>query len=211
MNFTLGLIELFAYLIPGLSTVAVAAVVVFGYSADDLSVPTSMGILVGGYVVGHALTVLSRSLAWMRGFVKLAVRAKAREERYSFYGELQGQLRSLFGEDVTKPDEYTYCLRLVVEHCPSTTTTVDRLYALTLFSRNMTLAMTIASVLCVARSASVSFLMIVLAVLFFVRYYQFERHLESTVFRAAYVHLKVNGGALANNALKPNGGGRVPD
>lgn len=191
MNLTVGLLEVFAYLLPGGFVLAT----IFYLSTPTLidkvltSTPLQLVFVVSSYVIGHLLTQISILLAYGRMGLKWIGVSKRREERLSFYKELQGKLKAIFGTGMTKEDSYYFSLRLVTEHQPRTGQTIDRLYALTLFSRNTSVAFFIIAMALIGKHIGISILLLITSFLFFIRYIQLEKSNSDTVLRAAYVYL----------------------
>src|SRR5436305_6674790 len=115
MSFTVGLLEVFAYLLPGGS---VLATIIYLSNPTIInrvvsSTPLQLVFIVSSYVVGHLLTQISIILAYGRMGLKWIGVSKKREERLSFYKELQEKLMAIFGSEMTKADSYYYYLRIV--------------------------------------------------------------------------------------------------
>jgi hypothetical protein len=191
MSFTVGVLEIFAYLLPGGSVLATIIYILNPVIMDRLvsSPPLQIVFIVSSYIVGHLLTQISLILAYGRMGLKWIGVSKKREERLSFHKELQEKLMAIFGPDMTKADSYYYSLRIVTEHQPRTGPTIDRLYALTLFSRNTSVAFFIMAMSLISTKIGISVLLIITSFLFFIRYIQLEKSNSDTVLRAAYVYL----------------------
>jgi hypothetical protein len=195
MSFTVGLLELFAYLLPGglvLSTI----VYVSNPSVINRvlsSTPLQVAFLVGSYIIGHLLTQISIILTYARMGLKWFGFLKKRDKRLSFHKELQENLTAIFGARMTKEDSYYYSLRLVTEHQQRTSQTIDRLYALTLFSRNISIAFFIIAMSLINQKIGWAVVFVIASVLFFIRYIQLEKSNSDTVLRAAYVYLCTKG------------------
>ena len=84
-----------------------------------------------------------------------------------FYPELLNKLHSLLGPSITKDDEYEFSLRIVIEHQPRSGQTIDRLYAMALFSRNTSLSLLVAGILLILKDVTAAAAILVLAVIFF--------------------------------------------
>jgi hypothetical protein len=152
-----------------------------------------MAFLVGSYIIGHLLTQLSLVLAYARMGLKWFRLLKKREQRLSFHKELQEKLTAIFGSSITKQDSYYYALRLVTEHQQRTGQTIDRLYALTLFSRNTSVAFFIIATSLINQQIGWAVVFVIASFLFFIRYIQLEKSNSDTVLRAAYVYLCTKG------------------
>ena len=197
-SFTLGLLEIFAYILPG--SLALSAALYRLKPALLERAFAGIGeqalFLAAGYAAGHILTLASISVLKVRGFFRKRLRRRlahqrSREERLSFYEDLRAELRSTFGENLQRSDEYFFSLRVVADNLPGSLQTIDRLYAITLFSRNMA-AGTVFSTLCAGGSQPlVWFAGVLLVALFFIRYIQVEQTLANTVFRSAYVYFRL--------------------
>jgi hypothetical protein len=189
-NFTVGLLEILAYLVPGAFTLGALLYIRFPelVTRDLDKVGVQLAFIVCSYIVGHLLTFLSVHYFRVRSLLKWIFKGKTREKRVSYYEDLRKQLYITFGSEITKDDEYYFCLRLVTENQPHSSQTIDRLYAMTLFSRNTSLAFLITAYLSVGRNASSAIVFAILAILFFFRYVQLEATTANTVFRAAYVY-----------------------
>jgi hypothetical protein len=191
MSFTLGLLEVFAYLLPGGLVLSIIVYMSSPSAIDRLlsSTPRQLAFLVGSYILGHLLTQISMILAYARMGLKWLRVIKKRDERLSFNKELQERLIAIFGARMTREDSYYYSLRLVAEHQQRTGQTIDRLYALTLFSRNTSVAFFIMAMSLMSRAAGCAVVFGAASLLFFIRYIQLEEANSDTVLRAAYVYL----------------------
>ena len=195
MSFTIGLLELFAYLLPGGLVLSTIVYLSNPPWIDRIlsSTPHQMAFLVGSYIIGHLLTQLSLVLAYARMGLKWFRLLKKREQRLSFHKELQEKLTAIFGSSITKQDSYYYALRLVTEHQQRTGQTIDRLYALTLFSRNTSVAFFIIATSLINQQIGWAVVFVIASFLFFIRYIQLEKSNSDTVLRAAYVYLCTKG------------------
>lgn len=189
-GFSVTLLEILAYLAPGGVTLAAILYVYFPQMVDRAlrGVGEQVSFLVCSYVIGHLLTFISVALRKLSTLLKKRLRGNPREKRLPFYSDLQARLQSLLCSHITRDDEYEFSLRLVVENQPHAGQNVDRLYAMTLFSRNITLSLLLTSILFAGKGV-MAVVFFGLAVLFFLRYIQLENVTSNTVFRAAYVYL----------------------
>jgi hypothetical protein len=207
MGFTVSLLELFAYLLPGglvlLTLLYVSSPLVIEQILSKTSL--QMAFLVGSYVIGHFLTQISIILAYARMGLKWFGFIKKRDKRLSFHHELQEKLTDIFGSGMTKEDSYYYSLRLVTEHQQRTSQTIDRLYALTLFSRNTSVAFFIISVSLINQKIGWAVVFVIASFLFFIRYIQLEKSNSDTVLRAAYVYLCTKGREREDSTDSANG------
>jgi len=192
-SFTISLIEIFAYLFPGC---VVLAVLIYRFlpavEVDNLlqQVWFLVVFLALGYILGHILTTLSVYVLKLRMFIiKKVLKQKSRQERHSFYPKLRESLRDLFGSSLSPEDEYLISLRLVTENMPNSAQEINRLYTLTLFSRNLVVAFLIASLLFITSNIAYSVISLVLSVLLLVRYIQLEAATGNTVVRSAHMFL----------------------
>jgi hypothetical protein len=189
-SFTIGLLEVLGYLLPG----GLVLACFLSQRAPDLGnkaasvVAGQILFVAASYLLGHLLTLLSLSLAKLRAPLKWLLRVRPREERLQFYPKLRSNLRERFGYQLTKDDEYYFSLRLVSEFQPHSSQTIDRLYALTLFARNMVAALLVVAFLVLPSSLKIALIMFGFALIFFVRYYHLERATADTLLRAAYVY-----------------------
>jgi hypothetical protein len=152
-----------------------------------------VGFLVGSYIIGHLLTQISIILTYARMGLKWLGFIKKRSMRLSFHKELQEKLIAVFGSRMTKEDSYFYSLRLVTEHQQRTSQTIDRLYALTLFSRNTSVAFFIIAMSLINQRTGWAVVSVIASFLFFIRYIQLEKSNSDTVLRAAYTYLCTKG------------------
>jgi hypothetical protein len=134
-SFSIGLLEVLAYLAPGL--VGIFALYIFYQgSISNITWPNDWNvlyILIGAYIAGHVITILSRPAAWIRGTFKKLVKSKRREKRYSFYSLFEKALEEYLGYTPMREDHYPFSLRVVAENCAESNKSIDRLFALTLF------------------------------------------------------------------------------
>lgn len=191
-NFTVGLLEIFAYLIPGGIALMALLYQYFPLLADRIQKDfwAQVIFLVCSYVFGHLLTVVSVVILKLREFVKKIRKPKGREERLSFYLDLRNELHKLFGPNITRTDEYLFALRLVTDNLPKSIQEIDRLYALTLFSRNIVVAFILTAAIFLITDMIIFVISVILSILFFVRYIELESATANTVFRSAYVYLR---------------------
>jgi hypothetical protein len=98
-------------------------------------------------------------------------------------------LEEYLGYTPMREDHYPFSLRVVAENCAESNKSIDRLFALTLFSRNMLASFLGLSLSLLALDVQYTFACIVISIVFFYRYIQFERDLESTVFRSAFIYI----------------------
>ncbi len=190
-NLAVSLIEILAYLIPG-GLVLGTAVYLYAPALEDRLSSGALKQLVFislSYIVGHLLTLFSILFAKLRSGVNLICGVRQREKRIPYYSYLRAKLQSFFGLSLDKDEEYYFALRLVTEYQPRASQTIDRLYALTLFARNASLAFWVIACLCVQASWIAVIAFVVLGALFFLRYIQLESAAANTVLRAAYVYL----------------------
>jgi hypothetical protein len=193
MSFTVGLLELLGYLVPGATVVGVAVLVLSGLTGGSAGGgdPTSQLIIYGiaSYVTGHALTVMSRSLTWLR-IKTMGHRAR----RYAFFPRLKHLLEERFGGSVGPAEEYHLCRVLVIETCPRSNERIERYFALTLLARNLTVAFVLL-LLFVAWAGYYAWAGVFAAGagLFAYQHFQFEGTLERAVFRTAFVALTAPG------------------
>ncbi len=190
-SFSVTLLEILAYLIPGGLTCAAILNAFFPKIVDRTisGLGEQISFLACSYVMGHLVTFLSVVLRKISTSIRRHLHKKTREERMPFYPELLNKLHSLLGPSITKDDEYEFSLRIVIEHQPHSGQTIDRLYAMTLFSRNTSLSLLAAGILLILKDVTAAAAILVLAVIFFLRYMQLEGTTSNTVFRAAYVYL----------------------
>lgn len=194
-NISISLTEIFTYLFPG--CVTLAALIYRFIPANDIDnmvqrIWVIVIFIATGYVFGHLLTVLSVYVLKLRMFIgKKILKQKSRQEQLSFYPALSKHLRHMFGSKISPQDEYLLSLRLIGEYMPNSARDIDRLYALTLFSRNLVLTFLIISLLFVVDYLGFSAISFTLSVLFLIRYSQLEASTGNTVARSAYVFLSM--------------------
>ncbi|MCP4546675.1 MAG: hypothetical protein GY835_09460 [bacterium] len=199
-SFNVGLLEIFAYLLPGGFILVLS---LFRVRPQLLQEEVSAGMIIAGlaasYIIGHVLTHVSLVVMGLRMLIQKRKAGTSREERYSFYPELQKYLMNSFGEDLSRGEEYRFCLRLVAERMPTSNQTIDRFYALTLFSRNLVVALVAAALLFSISNWIVSIISLAGAMIFFQRYVDLDKATASTVFRSAFVFFRLQAGGNAND------------
>jgi hypothetical protein len=139
--------------------------------------------LLASYVLGHALTILSRLLTWLR------IRTRGyRSRNYSFFPQLQKRLRQAFGEGLGAAEEYHLSHALAIESCPRSSERIERYFALALLMRNLACA-TLISALIIGSAGLYRWagLFAILVGLFVYQHDRFEATLERTVFRTAFL------------------------
>jgi hypothetical protein len=191
VSFTVGLLELLGYLVPGATVAGVAALVLDarGLSAYFATGFGSLCFLLVSYITGHVLTVVSRLLTdtrdalVKRGFLSY----KPLERRYPFYPRLKAQLDHVFSGDL-HGEEFQLARVLVAERCPRSSDRIDRYFALVLLTRNMAVACLAAGVTVAwARHWGWGGLFLVSALLFGWQHFRFHQTFRDAVFRAAFV------------------------
>jgi hypothetical protein len=189
--FTLSLIDVLSVLLPG--SVALAALLYAGAPSLAARMETELWLqlvfVACGYLAGHMLTTLSAAVIKLRQVLRAVSHPPMREQAMVFYPLLQARLQEVFGPNLSRDDEYLLALRLVTDNLPRSAQEIDRLYALTLFARNMVIAVAVAAVAAIAASPALSLALAGAALLFFVRYIQMESATSDTVFRTAYTYL----------------------
>jgi hypothetical protein len=193
MSFTVGLLELLGYIVPGATVVAVAMLVVSGRTGgfagggDQTTQLIACGI--ASYVIGHALTVMSRSLTWLQ---RKTMGHRARTS--SFFPRLKHLLEQRFGGSVGPAEQYHLCRVLVIEACPRSNERIERYFALTLLARNLTVAFVLLLLFMMWAGYYVwAGVFAVGAGLFAYQHFQFDGTLERAVFRTAFVALTAPG------------------
>lgn len=200
-NFSLGLLEIFAYLLPGGIGLSAILYQLFPHLVTQIQKDFSFQIvfLVCSYILGHIITAMSVFVLKLREIVRKVHKAKSREERMSYYLDLRDELHKIFGEKITRGEEYIFSLRLVTDNLPKSSQEIERLYALTLFSRNMAMALIISAILFLQTGILIPLSSIFLSLVFFVRYIQLEVSTSDTVFEAAFAYLRSRDIAINNN------------
>ncbi len=189
MSFTVGLLEVIGYLVPGGATLACALWLLpsaaLRFEAASAGAGRTVVFLLAAYVTGHVLTALSRSLTWAR--VKIRGHGA---RRWTFWPTLRARLHAAYGADLGAAEEYHLSRQLVAERSTTLSDRIDRLFAVTLFCRNAAVALLVCAVFAgVARDLLALAVFALLAALFAFQHARFERTQEATVFRAAFVLL----------------------
>lgn len=190
-GFSVTLLEILAYLAPGGITLAAILYIYFPQMGGRAlsGIGEQVFFLACSYVIGHLLTFISVVLRKLSTLLKKLLHRNPREKRMPFYSDLQARLKSFLCSNITRDDEYEFSLRLVIENQPHSGQTIDRLYAMTLFSRNTSLSLLLTAILFTHKDATAASLFFILSMLFFLRYIQLENITSNTVFRSAYVYL----------------------
>ena len=94
---------------------------------------------------------------------------------------------------LTTLDPYQFSNRLITDNQSPASQVVDRLYALMLFARNITVSFFATAIIFSSKNLIASGIFAVLAILFLIRYILIEKVMADTVFRAAYVYLCSDG------------------
>jgi hypothetical protein len=190
-SFNIGLLEVLAYLAPGLVGIVALYIFIKGSVANFslLNDWNLIYVLIGSYIMGHLLSVISRPATLIREWIKKLGKFKKREERYYFYKNFKEALEVYLGYKPEREEHYPFSLRVVAENCAETNKTIDRLFSLTLFSRNMSVSLIILSISILEMNIYYTLACIIASIAFFYRYIQFERDLESTVFRSAFIYM----------------------
>ncbi len=200
-NLTINLIEILAYLFPGGIVLAATLYVYFPELGDRTLNGTAYQIMFAAcaYVIGHLLMLISYLLTP----VKRVARRKPAEKRLYFYRDLRRRLQEIFGEDISKDHIYQFSNRLITDNASPASQVVERLYALMLFSRNITVSFLATGGIFLSKSAIAAGIFGALATLFLVRYILIEKVMTATVFRAAYVYLCLEGKQAKSTAVAP--------
>jgi hypothetical protein len=118
---------------------------------------------------------------------------------------IKSQVQQLFGPNITRSDEYLFSLRLVTDNLPGSLQEIDRLYALTLFSRNMVVSLLMTAIIFLNLDKTIFLLAFIFSIIFYIRYNQLENATGNTVFRSAYVYLCIKEKLkLPGNENKPD-------
>jgi hypothetical protein len=200
MSFTVGLLEVLGYLVPGASVVTVA-ILVYPSARIDLGDPrcTLVIYVLASYVIGHALNVLSYLLPFVRKKMK-----GHPPRNYPFFPRLQQRLVHAFGADLGPAEEYHLSQALAIEACPRSSDRIERYFALALLMRNLSVAALLSMLLTgsvgLYRWAGVC---AILVGLFTYQHFQFEATRRGTLFRAAFLAFTLP----ALGSLRPKGVG----
>jgi hypothetical protein len=184
MSFTVGLLEVLGYVVPGATLVTVAVLISSDARIDLGGETTALVIyLLASYVLGHALTVFSRLLPFMRNKIKGHL-----PRNYTFFPQLQELLVRAFGKDLGPAEEYHLCHALAIEACPRSSDRIERYFALALLMRNLASA-SLLSMLLVGFVGHYAWggVYALLAGLFGYQHFRFEATLRRTVFRTAFL------------------------
>ena len=189
-SFTVGLLKIVAYLIPGVLALGTA---INTYSPAVSTVVqrdfwSQIAFLGVAYIVGHILAALSAGVLRIREHMRV-FQPLPQQKRLSFFGDLRAGLPAVAGINIWRREEYILLLRVLADKWPRTSQEVKRLYALTLFCRNMAVALFVVALLVVGVNLTGAAVPLLLSVVFLYRYVQIERDLTETAFQAAYVLL----------------------
>jgi hypothetical protein len=190
-NFAVGLLEIVAYLIPG-SVSLFFTTQRFEITFIEVNNKTGMSaiiFLVASYTIGHMLTQLSGILVKVRSKWQKFNNRRPCEQRLEFYPRLLIELENMFGYKMKKSEQYLFCLRLIADNMVVSNQSIDRLYALTLFCRNMIVSFLLILILYSSSDLRITVLSLLALVLFFSRYLALEESTANTVLRSAYIYL----------------------
>jgi ABC-type multidrug transport system fused ATPase/permease subunit len=190
-NLTINLIEILAYLFPGAIVLAGILYVHFPDLGDrTLNGPAyQIAFAACSYVTGHLLMLISYLLTLLKEPLKKVARIKSPEKRLYFYQDLRRKLQEIFGENISRGHIYQFSNRLITDNASPASQVVERLYALMLFSRNITISFIATGIIFSSKSTIAAGVLGALATLFLMRYILMEKVMTDTVFRAAYVYL----------------------
>ena len=181
MSFTVGLLEMVGYLVPG-ATVVGAWLWLMGRlppaSTSEMAGPTGLALaLLASYVVGQLLT-----------FVSSILRPKRRPQPYINRQQFKAPFEAMFGRDVLEGAKYHLARALVIHRSPGLAERVERYFALVILSRNLTVAFAVVAVLLVISGHRVWAVAWGAAALAFWRQHERFANTESNaVFGAAFV------------------------
>ena len=200
MSFTVGLLELLGYIVPGATVAGIATVVFNTHNASAVSAyfSTTFGalwFLLVSYITGHLLTIVSRLLTDARSALieRGVIKRTLPEVRYSFYRRLKKELDRVFGGDVDR-QELDLIRGLVAERCPRLSDRIDRYFALGLLTRNMAVACFAAFVMLEwTRHIGWGWLFFGSAVLFAFQHFRFDQTFKDAIFRAGFVAFSLAG------------------
>lgn len=186
MTFSLGLLELFGYLVPG--GVVLTAVLLVSRDACELldrskdNVGIALLLLLGVFLAGHLLSIASRSLTtakrWLRGH---------RRRDYPFYPALKRLLNEFYGIDFGEAEVFHQSRLVALRADGGQSGQVARYFAIGLLSRNLAASFAAAAGILAADGRGVLTAMCVIGgVAFAFQHYRFDGTFESTMFRTAF-------------------------
>ena len=203
-NLTISLIEILAYLFPG-GIVLAAVLNVYFPELEDRTLNSGsyqLAFAVCSYIVGHLLMLFSYLLVFVQKPLKKVARIKPPAERLYFYRNFRQRLGELFGEEIAPGHTYQFANRLITDNRLPANQVIDRLYAMMLFSRNITISFIVTSLIFSTKSGPAALVLGGLALAFLARYIQMELVITNTVFRAAYVYLSTKGKLEKSTAVE---------
>jgi len=108
-NFTIGLLEILAYLTPGCLALGALLFIRFPDLAHQVTdkLGNQFAFIICSYIIGHLLTIISVQAVRVRSAIKWLLKSKTREKRISYYPDLQQKLHSVFSSKITKDDKLT--------------------------------------------------------------------------------------------------------
>jgi|ERR1041385_1635448 hypothetical protein len=170
-NLTISLIEILAYLFPG-GIVLAAILNVYFPEVGDRTLNNGayqIAFAVCSYITGHLLMLFSYLLVFVQKPLKKLARIKPPAERLYFYRNFRRRLGELFGEDISAGHTYQFANRLITDNRLPASQVIDRLYAMVLFSRNITISFIITSLIFSTKSVTAALVLCGLALAFLAR------------------------------------------
>ncbi|MEM3170610.1 MAG: hypothetical protein QW838_07570 [Candidatus Nitrosotenuis sp.] len=192
-DFSLGILDFFSYLVPGV--LLLLPCFFWGFPIDPKLNLTGFDkyvvLFIGGYIIGHLLTLVSSLIPKLNGLAKRLFKIRIPEDKSKLISNLQQELRATFNCEVNPRVALQLSMRIVSDYCPSTNETIARLYAMSLFSRNMIITSLIYSIFLFYLGWLITLVSVAISILFYLRYWRLQLALENAIYRSAFVYLKL--------------------
>lgn len=185
-----GLFEIFYYLIPGAILIHIALhyqlfALPFGGDTFDSN---SLMAVISYYIAGQLLSILTKFIDLLHAGLKQVFKLKEAHELISFYAPLKATIAKTFITAPSEEDVYQFCMRVATEKCENSTSTIDRLLAMSLFAKNMTMTSLACGLFASLSGDTPLLILFALCFLTFLcKYYELKRDTKITVYRTAFV------------------------
>ncbi len=198
MSFTVGLLEMIGYLVPGATVIGAWLWLTGKLPLDQAGeMGGTTGLVLGvlaSYVLGQLLT-----------FVSSAIKARPPANPYKERPPFTTSFKAMFGEELDEPASYHLSRALVVHESSRLSERIERYFALIILTRNLSVACVCVAALLV-HSAHLGWAAgwAGAAVAFFFQHRRFAKTEGKAVFGATVVVL------VAAQALRPTAGNSEP-
>lgn len=195
-NLQIGLQDLFSYFMPGALLITFGAyykpelIQAIYIQAGSKEILLVFILILISYITGFFMTQFSSSIQKVHQFIERKLKIKLYYTRSAYYPNLQRKMRALLDSDISRIDEYAFCLRLVAEKCPASYTDISRFYVYTILARNLVMTFLLMSAYLVfVNDMLILFVTLFFAIASFSRYLTYQKIHTNLIYRTAYLYL----------------------